>query len=181
MQCLAVAGLTRNKRFKVGDPLNKTISGGQRKRLNIALELIRTPSILFVDEPTSGLSSLDSETVMDLLKQLAVSGKLVFVVIHQPSSEIYKLFDKLLILDTGGYPIYYGNAVDSLIHFKQHAMYADSDVSMCESCGNINPEQVFQLSKPVVDRLGKLTNSRKFLPTDGHNFITVKILLTILM
>lgn len=164
-------GLLEIKDLKVGDPLNKTISGGQRKRLNIALELIRTPSILFVDEPTSGLSSLDSETVMDLLKQLAVSGKLVFVVIHQPSSEIFKLFDKLLLLDTGGYPIYYGNPVDSLIHFKQHAMYADSDVSMCESCGNINPEQVFSIIETkVVDEFGKSTNARKFLPTDWYNF-----------
>ena len=73
--------------------MNKTISGGQRKRLNIALELIREPSILFVDEPTSGLSSRDSENVMDLLRELTLKGKLVIVVIHQPSSEIYKMFD----------------------------------------------------------------------------------------
>jgi ABC-type multidrug transport system ATPase subunit len=75
------------------DPFNKTISGGQRKRLNIALELIREPSILFVDEPTSGLSSRDSENVMDLLRELTLKGKLIFIVIHQPSSEIYKMFD----------------------------------------------------------------------------------------
>ena len=77
-------GLFDRKDLKVGSPLNKTISGGQRKRLNIALELIREPSILFVDEPTSGLSSRDSENVMDLLRELALKGKLIFVVIHQP-------------------------------------------------------------------------------------------------
>src|SRR5205085_11082267 len=86
-------GLNEIKNLRVGSILNKTISGGQRKRLNIGLELVREPSILFVDEPTSGLSSRDAENVMDLLKQLALSGKLVFVVIHQPSSDIFRMFD----------------------------------------------------------------------------------------
>ncbi|MGZ3900966.1 MAG: ATP-binding cassette domain-containing protein, partial [Bacteroidia bacterium] len=99
-------GLDEIKDIKVGTPLNKKISGGQRKRLNIALELIREPLILFLDEPTSGLSSRDSENVMDLLKEITIKGKLVFVVIHQPSSDIFKMFDKLLILDTGGYPAF---------------------------------------------------------------------------
>ena len=85
----------------VGNPLNKTISGGQRKRLNIALELIREPLVMFVDEPTSGLSSMDSEMVMDLLKEQTLKGKLVIVNIHQPSSVIFKMFDKLLIMDKG--------------------------------------------------------------------------------
>ena len=96
----------------VGNPLNKTISGGQRKRLNIALELIREPLVMFVDEPTSGLSSMDSEMVMDLLKEQTLKGKLVIVNIHQPSSVIFKMFDKLLIMDKGGYLVYYGNPID---------------------------------------------------------------------
>src|SRR5690606_10976686 len=116
---LLTLGLADSRDLKVGNPLEKTISGGQRKRLNIALELIREPSVLFVDEPTSGLSSRDSENIMDLLKELALKGKLVFAVIHQPSSDIFKMFDKLIIMDTGGYPIYYGNPVDSIIYFKK--------------------------------------------------------------
>jgi ABC-type multidrug transport system ATPase subunit len=74
------------KDLQVGDPMNKKVSGGQRKRLNIGLELMREPAVLFVDEPTSGLSSFDSEKVMVLLKNQALSGKLVFAIIHQPSS-----------------------------------------------------------------------------------------------
>lgn len=97
------------KDLKVGTPLNKFISGGQRKRLNIALELVREPFVLFVDEPTSGLSSTDSENVMMLLKEQAMKGKLVVVNIHQPSSDLFKLFDHLIILDRGGYPVYSGN------------------------------------------------------------------------
>jgi len=88
--------LYESRTLKVGSPLNKFISGGQRKRLNIALELIREPSILFVDEPTSGLSSLDSEKVMLLLKEQTLKGKLVIINIHQPYSDIFKLFDRIL-------------------------------------------------------------------------------------
>jgi ABC-type multidrug transport system ATPase subunit len=65
------------KHLKVGNPLQKTISGGQRKRLNIGLELLREPMVLYVDEPTSGLSSRDSENIMDLLKELSLRGKLI--------------------------------------------------------------------------------------------------------
>src|SRR5260221_5203877 len=106
---LSNLGLSEIKNLKVGSPLQKTISGGQRKRLNIGLELLREPAILFVDEPTSGLSSRDSENIMDLLKELSLRGKMIFVVIHQPSSDIFKMFDTLLILDVGGFQIYYVN------------------------------------------------------------------------
>ena len=68
-------GLLDKRDLRVGSPLNKVISGGQRKRLNIALELIREPSVMFLDEPTSGLSSRDSENVMDLLRELTFKGK----------------------------------------------------------------------------------------------------------
>jgi len=80
---LANLGLSEIKGLKVGSPLQKTISGGQRKRLNIGLELLREPTILFVDEPTSGLSSRDSENIMDLLKELTLRGKMIFVVIQR--------------------------------------------------------------------------------------------------
>ena len=109
MRMLQTLGLYDTKDLKVGSPLEKTISGGQRKRVNIALELIREPSVLFVDEPTSGLSSRDSENIMDLLKELALRGRLVFIVIHQPSSEIFKLFDRLLLMDQEGHPVYQAN------------------------------------------------------------------------
>ena len=149
---LSNLGLLELKDLKVGSPLNKTISGGQRKRLNIALELIREPPILFVDEPTSGLSSRDSEHVMDLLRELALKGKLVFVVIHQPSSEIYKMFDKMLIVDTGGYLIYNGNPVEAVKYFKQADAQINSDIGECPTCGNVNPELVFNIiDAEVVD------------------------------
>ena len=166
-------GLHEIRDIQVGTPLNKKISGGQRKRLNIALELIREPAILFLDEPTSGLSSRDSENIMDLLKDLTLKGKLIFVVIHQPSSDIFKMFDNLLILDTGGYLIYNGNPVDSIIYFKSkvhHANWADSE---CHACGNVNPEQIFNIVESlVIDEYGKETRTRKISPDEWHMFYT---------
>jgi ABC-type multidrug transport system ATPase subunit len=162
-------GLYETRDLKVGSPMEKTISGGQRKRLNIALELIREPSVLFVDEPTSGLSSRDSENIMDLLKELALKGKLIFVVIHQPSSEIFKMFDNLLILDTGGYPIYNGNPVDGVVYFKRLVNHVNSDESECISCGNVNSEQIFNIiESQVVDEYGNTTNNRKVNPIEFY-------------
>ncbi len=162
---LAILGLYDKKDLKVGSPLKKTISGGQRKRLNIALELIREPSILFVDEPTSGLSSRDSENVMDLLRELTLKGKLIFVVIHQPSSEIYKMFDRMIILDTGGYMIYYGNPVEGVMYFKRLDAQINSEVGECPTCGNVNPELLFNIIEAkVVDEFGNYTDSRKIPP-----------------
>ncbi|MCF8361497.1 MAG: ATP-binding cassette domain-containing protein [Prolixibacteraceae bacterium] len=157
------------KDLKVGSPLKKIISGGQRKRLNVAMELIREPSILFVDEPTSGLSSIDSETVMLLLKQQARKGKLIFVNIHQPSSAIFKLFDKLWILDKGGRPIYTGNPLDAIIYFKSEANHANADVCECVNCGNVNPEQVLEIiESKTIDSSGAFTEQRRFTPEYWH-------------
>ncbi len=164
-------GLYEIKDMKVGSPLNKKISGGQRKRLNISLELIREPAILFLDEPTSGLSSRDSENILDLLKELALKGKLLFVVIHQPSSDIFKMFDRLVILDTGGYLIYNGDPIESIIYFKSRTLQANWNDSECHTCGNVNPEQVFNIVEAkVLDEYGKATDVRKIAPKEwnGH-------------
>jgi len=153
------------KDLKVGNPLKKIISGGQRKRLNVAMELIREPAILFVDEPTSGLSSIDSEIVMLLLKQQARKGKLIVVNIHQPSSTIFKLFDKLWIIDKGGRPIYTGNPLDAIIYFKNEVHHVNSNICECANCGNVNPEQVLEIVETkMIDSSGNFTSQRRFSP-----------------
>lgn len=176
LELLQTLGLYEVKDLKVGSPLNKKISGGQRKRLNIALELIREPDILFVDEPTSGLSSRDAENVMDLLKELSLKGKLVFVVIHQPSSDIYKMFDRLIILDQGGYLVFYGNPIDAIIHFKSISHQANYSEGDCPKCGNVNPEQIFNiLEGKVVDEYGNLTETRKMSSKEWHESYISKV------
>jgi ABC-type multidrug transport system ATPase subunit len=168
---LRAVALLECRDLRVGSVLDKTISGGQRKRLNIALELIRDSKVLFVDEPTSGLSSRDSEMIMDLLKELTLRGKLIFVVIHQPSSDIFKMFDRLFLLDQGGYPIYYGNPVESLLYFKQKAHFADLTESQCPHCGNVNPEQLFNIIEGrLVDQYGEQTDIRRVTPKEWNEY-----------
>lgn len=169
-------GLSEIKNLKVGSPLHKTISGGQRKRVNIGLELLREPTILFVDEPTSGLSSRDSENIMDLLKELSLRGKMIFVVLHQPSSDIFKMFDTLLILDVGGFQIYYGNPIESVVYFRDIVNAANKTQGACPECGNINPEQVFNIIETkVVNEYGRLTNTRKISAGQWYQYFKQKI------
>jgi ABC-type multidrug transport system ATPase subunit len=168
-QVLEDLDLSEIKDLEVGSSLRKMISGGQRKRLNIALELIREPAILYLDEPTSGLSSSDSEKVMMLLKEQTHKGRLIIVNIHQPSSEIYKLFDRLWLLDKGGYPIYDGNPIEAITYFKHAAKYTDQDISVCSLCGNVNPELILNIiDSKKIDDSGNQTNIRKFTSAEWH-------------
>ncbi len=161
--------LTEIKDLQVGDPLNKTISGGQRKRLNIGLELMREPVVLFVDEPTSGLSSFDSEKVMNLLKIQALTGKLVFAIIHQPSSSVIKMFDRLWILDKGGYMIYDGDPVEALVYFKTETSQANAAESECPNCGNIETDNILDIIEvKVIDNDGFEGSERQISPREWH-------------
>ncbi len=175
-QVLVDLDLEDTKHLKVGNPLKKFISGGQRKRLNIALELMREPAVLFVDEPTSGLSSIGSEKVMLLLKEQALKGRLVIVNIHQPYSDIYKLFDRLLILDKEGHIIYKGNPIDAITYFKSLSNYVNADVGHCVSCGNVMPEEILKMVEArEIDEYGKLTKERKVAPEEWYGIYLDKI------
>ena len=169
MKILKDLGLDATKDLKVGSAINKYISGGQRKRLNIALELIREPAVLFLDEPTSGLSSADTEKVINLLKEQTYKGKLVVVNIHQPSSDVYKLFDRLWLLDKGGYPVFDGNPIDAITYFKEAANYADAETSACPTCGNVNPEIVLNIiDEKAINNTGETSDARKMTPQEWH-------------
>ena len=169
MKTLKDLGLDAAKDLKVGSAINKYISGGQRKRLNIALELIREPAVLFLDEPTSGLSSADTEKVINLLKEQTLKGKLIIVNIHQPSSDVYKLFDRLWLLDKGGYPVFDGNPIDAITYFKEAANYADAETSACPTCGNVNPEIVLNIiDEKALNNIGEVSDERKMTPQEWH-------------
>jgi ABC-type multidrug transport system ATPase subunit len=96
------------------------ISGGEKKRLSIALEILTRPSLLFLDEPTSGLDSASAYFVAQTLRNIAHDGKTVISSIHQPSSEVFALFDHLFLL-SGGQTIYFGPADKAVeVHFLIH-------------------------------------------------------------
>ena len=91
-------GLEGTERTRVGDQRKRGVSGGQRKRVNLAMELLTDPPILVLDEPTSGLSSVDALSVIELLRTLADSGKTILVTIHQPSLEAFEKFDAVAVI-----------------------------------------------------------------------------------
>ena len=128
----------------IGSPENKTLSGGQRKRVNIALELIIDTPVLFLDEPTSGLSSYDAESVVDLLKQLSKTGKTIITTIHQPSKKVYQQFDDLIMVsrDKGDKPgalVFFGPAFPDAIQFFNPA----SPGKPQDKPADLNPEMLF--------------------------------------
>lgn len=97
-QVIAQLGLEGTENVLIGSPEKKGISGGQRKRVNLAMELLTDPKVLFLDEPTSGLSSEDTLQVMKVLRKLADDGRTIILTIHQPSLEAYQLLDHLVLM-----------------------------------------------------------------------------------
>lgn len=169
LKILRELNLYDQRYLKVGSIHNKVISGGQRKRLNIGLELIRNPHVLFLDEPLSGLSSGDSDNVMQLLSELRENGALIFLVVHQPSSEIYKQFDEIIILDKGGFCVYIGNPIESLTYFKNVSNKINKEVTHCMHCSTVRPQEIFEIiDERIFDEYGNPTTERKLKPGDWY-------------
>jgi len=129
---IAQLGLEGTETVLIGSPQKKGISGGQRKRVNLAMELLTDPAVLFLDEPTSGLSSEDALNVMRLLRRLADAGKTILLTIHQPSLEAYRLLDNLILVakDVGskdpGRLVFYGPAYPQAVEFFNPQQVTDA-------------------------------------------------------
>ena len=109
-------GLEKCADTRVGNELIRGVSGGERKRTSIGVELLTNPSLIFLDEPTTGLDSNTAVTIMYLLRDMADSGRTVVSVIHQPSTGIFKEFDKLILMCKGNI-IYQGDAQTAVNYF----------------------------------------------------------------
>ena len=108
-QTMKDLGLDHLANTIIGSPIKKVLSGGQRKRVNIALELVTDPALMFLDEPTSGLAADDTVALIDLLSNLAKRyGKTIIVTIHQPAKEEFEKFNLAFIMGFGGEPVYFG-------------------------------------------------------------------------
>ncbi|KAK6129888.1 hypothetical protein DH2020_036359 [Rehmannia glutinosa] len=114
---IAELGLTRCQNSMIGGPLFRGISGGEKKRVSIGQEMLINPSLLLLDEPTSGLDSTAAQRILNTLKGLAGGGRTVITTIHQPSSRLYYMFDKVVLLSEGS-PIYYGLASTAMEYFS---------------------------------------------------------------
>ena len=155
---LAELGLNERRREVVGGSHTKVLSGGERKRLNIGLDMVSTADVYLFDEPTSGLSSKDSEHVIEIIRGMA-HNKIVLVTIHQPTSKIFQMFQKALLLDKGGKLVFFGTPTEMLAYFAEaeHEQLFGTELGGCQACGTTRPEFVFDvLETPLRDLSGDL-------------------------
>jgi ABC-type multidrug transport system ATPase subunit len=155
---LVELGLGERRDAVVGSPERKLLSGGERKRLNIGLDMFGMSDVYLFDEPTSGLSSKDSEHVMEIIRGLS-HNKIVIVTIHQPSSKIFQMFHKAILLDKGGRLVFFGTPSDMLRYFAEaeHQHQFGAELGACPSCGTTRPEFIFDvLETPLRDLSGDI-------------------------
>ncbi|PYK25663.1 MAG: hypothetical protein DME52_08100 [Verrucomicrobia bacterium] len=173
---LVELGLGERRDAVVGSPERKLLSGGERKRLNIGLDMFGMSDVYLFDEPTSGLSSKDSEHVMEIIRGLS-HNKIVIVTIHQPSSKLFQMFHKAILLDKGGRLVFFGTPSDMLRYFAEaeHQHQFGAELGACPSCGTTRPEFIFDvLETPLRDlsgdiiyeenSRGQLVASRRYSP-----------------
>ncbi len=173
---LVELGLSERKDSVVGSPVKKTLSGGERKRLNIGLDMIGGADVYLFDEPTSGLSSKDSEHVIEIIRGMA-HNKIIIVTIHQPSSKLFQMFHKAILFDKGGRLVFFGTPTDMLRYFAEaeHQHQFGADLGACPSCGTTRPEFIFDvLETPLRDisgdviyeenNRGQLVAARRYSP-----------------
>ena len=116
----------------VGSVVKRGISGGQRKRVNIGLELVADPDVLFLDEPTSGLDSTSSEIILAALKDISRKGRTIIMVIHQPRYSIFASMDNVIFLGPGGRCVYSGSPLDANDYFEMLGFYAAPNINLAD-------------------------------------------------
>lgn len=181
---IAELGLVKATDTIIGNDKNRGVSGGERRRASIAVQLLTDPAVLFLDEPTSGLDAFQSQAVMESMKKLAEDGRLVISVIHQPRSSIYEMFNKLLILSEGR-TMFYGDAIDAVGHFQRYRYQCPEDFNPSDffldllSPDNRSPESQAETKNRIKflgDRWEEEITNKKDAEDDAQQqeFISVK-------
>ena len=151
---LVELGLSERRDVIVGSPEKKTLSGGERKRLNIGLDMISSADIFLFDEPTSGISSKDSEHVIEIIRGLS-HNKIVLVVIHQPSARLFHMFNKAVLLDRGGKLVFSGTPDEMMRYFTDAAVEENVTAVQGGKAEGGSPEFCFDiLETPLHDLSG---------------------------
>ncbi|KAJ7963578.1 ABC transporter G family member [Quillaja saponaria] len=140
-------GLERCRHTRIGGGFIKGISGGERKRTSIGYEILVDPSLLLLDEPTSGLDSTSANRLLLVLQGLAKAGRTIITTIHQPSSRMFHMFDKLLVI-AEGYPVYYGKARESMGYFSSLRFIPEIPMNPAEFFLDLATGQVNDISVP---------------------------------
>lgn len=163
---LAELGLGELRNRLAGTPQQKFLSGGERKRLNAGLDMIGISDVYLFDEPTSGLSSKDSEHVLEIIRSLA-RNKIVFASIHQPSSRLIQMFDKALLLDKGGKMVFFGTPQGMIEYFwRAYNEETGKGNATAEMPANLTPDFVFDVMEtPLRDISGDIIQEKS---ADGH-------------
>ncbi|KAL9319944.1 hypothetical protein ACSQ67_011783 [Phaseolus vulgaris] len=141
-------GLERCRHTKIAGGYLKGISGGERKRTCIGYEILVDPSLLLLDEPTSGLDSSSANKLLLTLQGLAKAGRTIITTIHQPSSRIFHMFDKLLLISEG-YPVYYGKAKETMEYFSSLRFTPQIPMNPAEFLLDLATGQVNDISVPT--------------------------------
>lgn len=167
--------LKKCENTRIGGPLVKGVSGGERKRTSIGVELITDPSLIFLDEPTTGLDSFTATSVMETLGDLARYGnRTVVSTIHQPNSDIFEMFDRLLLLARG--KIIYLNRADLSVEYFGAldyqcpelsnpcdffmSMMSKESIEFESAEGEVSPEQIESEYKKLIENfVSKYENS----------------------
>ncbi|GKY91354.1 hypothetical protein MPSEU_000107600 [Mayamaea pseudoterrestris] len=159
-------GLTKVADTIVGNARVRGISGGERKRLSIAVEMISSPSLIMLDEPTSGLDSTAATALIETLRELADQGKTIIAVIHQPSQHVFGKFDDLLLVSEGGKQVYFGERSKVRSYMETHGCRAESDeIGTAEhvlDCITRMPvlQETMEEAEERVDRLAELAKQQ---------------------
>lgn len=169
---LEIVGLEGSKERFSGDLQKSKISGGERKRFGIACGLVLEPEVLLCDEPTSGLSAYDAEGIVHVLRDVANQGRIVVCSLHQPESSLINYFDKLLYLDVGGNPVYFGSPSGFYPYVAKHSGRIISDTGMIkiERTDVASAEAIVRRKK--TDAFGIQSNNRQFSPTFWSKIFT---------
>jgi ABC-type multidrug transport system ATPase subunit len=151
----------------VGGTKVRGISGGERRRLMIACELISSPAVLFLDEPTTGLDSTAAASLVDTLRALADSGKTIIAVIHQPSQNIFASFDDLLLVAQGK-QMYFGKVTSVRKYMAEHGCKAPLGIGTAEhvlDCVSVEPLPS-ESEEEALERVDRLAQAAMVQPVN---------------